>query len=112
MAEVLFNDLNVDAYFLEYDDMRSGDFTPLRFVPKDKTVVLGLVSSKLPQMESQADLIRRINEAARYMPLENICLSPQCGFSSTTHGNEITPDVQWDKLKLVIDTANEVWGES
>jgi len=111
VAEVLFNDLNVDTYFLEYDDVRSGDFTPLRFVPEDKTVVLGLVSSKLSQMESQADLISRINEAARYMPLENICLSPQCGFSSTTHGNEITPDVQWNKLKLVIDTAHEVWGE-
>lgn len=110
VAEVLFNDLNVDAYFLEYDDERSGDFTPLRFVPADKTVVLGLVSSKLSQMESQADLIRRINEAARYMPLENICLSPQCGFSSTVQGNEITPEVQWDKLKLVINTAHEVWG--
>jgi 5-methyltetrahydropteroyltriglutamate--homocysteine methyltransferase len=111
VAEVLFNDLNVDAYFLEYDDPRSGDFTPLRFVPADKTVVLGLVSTKLPQMESQGDLIRRINEAAGFMPLENICLSPQCGFSSTVHGNEITPEVQWAKLELVIDTAHEVWGD-
>lgn len=110
VAEVLFNDLNVDAYFLEYDDERSGDFTPLRFVPEGKTVVLGLVSSKLSQMESQADLIRRIHQAAKHMPLENICLSPQCGFSSTVHGNEITPQIQWDKLKLVIDTAQEVWG--
>ena len=74
-------------------------------------MVLGLVSSKLSQMEPQADLIRRINEAARYMPLDNICLSPQCGFSSTVHGNEITPQVQWDKLKLVINTAHEVWGQ-
>ncbi len=110
VAEVLFNDLNVDAYFLEYDDPRSGDFTPLRFVPADKTVVLGRVSTKLPQMESRGDLIRRINEAAGFMPLENICLSPQCGFSSTVHGNEITPEVQWAKLALVIDTAREVWG--
>jgi len=110
VAEVLFNDLKVDAYFLEYDDERSGDFAPLRFVPDDKIVVLGIVSSKIAQLEPQAELIQRINEAANYMPLENMCLSPQCGFSSTVHGNEITPDDQWAKLELVVNTAREVWG--
>ena len=111
VAEVLFNDMNVDAYFLEYDDERSGDFAPLRFVPEEKTVVLGIVSSKLPQLEPQSELIARINEAAKYMPLENMCLSTQCGFSSTVHGNKITPDDQWAKLELVVKTARAVWGE-
>jgi len=109
VAEVLFNDLNVDAYFLEYDDERSGDFSPLRFVPDSKIVVLGIISSKLPQLESIADLAKRIDEAAKYMPIENMCVSPQCGFSSTSHGNEITEDDQWAKLQLVVDTAREVW---
>jgi 5-methyltetrahydropteroyltriglutamate--homocysteine methyltransferase len=109
VAEVLFNDLNVDAYFLEYDDERSGDFAPLRFVPDNKTVVLGIISSKLPQLESITDLAKRIDEAAKYMPIENMCVSPQCGFSSTSHGNEITEDDQWAKLRLVVDTAHEVW---
>ena len=109
VAEVLFNDLNVDAYFLEYDDERSGDFSPLRFVPDNKIVVLGIISSKLPQLESIADLAKRIDEAAKYMPIENMCVSPQCGFSSTSHGNEITEDDQWAKLQLVVDTAREVW---
>jgi 5-methyltetrahydropteroyltriglutamate--homocysteine methyltransferase len=111
VAEVLFNDLNVDAYFLEYDDERSGDFSPLRFVPEDKTVVLGIVSSKIGTLEPKGDLIKRINEAAQYMPLENMCLSAQCGFSSTVHGNEITEDDQWAKLDLIVNTAREVWGE-
>ena len=110
VAEVLFNDLNVDAYFLEYDDERSGDFAPLRFVPDNKTVVLGIVSSKMPQLESVTDLAKRIDEAAQYMPIENMCISPQCGFSSTSHGNEITEDDQWAKLQLVVETAHEVWG--
>ena len=109
VAEVLFNDLNVDAYFLEYDDERSGDFSPLRFVPDNKIVVLGIISSKLPQLESITDLANRIDEAAKYMPIENMCVSPQCGFSSTSHGNEITEDDQWAKLQLVVDTAREVW---
>ena len=109
VAEVLFNDLNVDAYFLEYDDERSGDFAPLRFVPDNKTVVLGIVSSKLPQLESVTDLAKRIDEAAQYMPIENMCISPQCGFSSTSHGNEITEDDQWAKLRLVVETARKVW---
>lgn len=110
VAEVLFNDLNVDAYFLEYDDERSGDFAPLRYVPAHKSVVLGIVSSKLPQLETQAELITRIKEAAEYMPLDNMCLSTQCGFSSTVHGNKITEDDQWAKLELVVNTAREVWG--
>jgi 5-methyltetrahydropteroyltriglutamate--homocysteine methyltransferase len=112
IAEVLFNELNVDAYFLEYDDERSGDFAPLRFVPDDKTVVLGLVTTKLPTLESSRDLIQRIKKAAQYLPLENMCLSPQCGFSSTFHGNEISEDDQWSKLELVVQTALEIWGES
>ena len=111
VAEVLFNDLNVDAYFLEYDDERSGDFAPLRFVPEHKTVVLGLISSKLPQLESEKDLIMRINEAGQYMPVENMCISPQCGFSSTSHGNKITIDDQWRKLELVVKVARDVWGD-
>lgn len=112
IAEALFNELNVDAYFLEYDDERSGDFAPLRFVPDDKTVVLGLVTTKLPQLESRRDLIQRIKDAGKYMPLENMCLSPQCGFSSTLHGNEISENDQWSKLELVVNTAREVWGDN
>lgn len=111
VAEVLFKELNVDAYFLEYDDERSGDFAPLRFVPDNKTVVLGLVTTKVPELEPKRELIQRIKEASKYVPLENLCLSPQCGFSSTVHGNEITEDDQWAKLELVINTAREVWGD-
>jgi len=110
VAEVLFNDLNVDAYFLEYDDERSGDFAPLRFVPKNKVVVLGLISSKLPALEDQSMLINRVEEAAHFMPLENLALSPQCGFSSTSHGNNITMDDQWRKLELTVNTAKKIWG--
>ena len=111
VAEVLFNAINVDAYFLEYDDERSGDFAPLRFVPESKTVVLGLITTKVGELESQQELTQRINEAARYVPLERLCLSPQCGFSSTVHGNDITEDQQWAKLELVVNTAREVWGD-
>jgi 5-methyltetrahydropteroyltriglutamate--homocysteine methyltransferase len=111
VAEVLFNELNVDAYFLEYDDERSGDFTPLRFVPDNKTVVLGLVTTKIADLEPRQELIRRVEEAGQYVPLERLCLSPQCGFSSTVHGNEITEDNQWAKLELVINTAREIWGD-
>jgi 5-methyltetrahydropteroyltriglutamate--homocysteine methyltransferase len=110
VAEVLFNDLEVDGYFLEYDDARSGDFAPLRFVPKDKTVVLGLVSTKVGQLESRDDLKRRIDAAAKLVPMEQLCLSPQCGFSSTVHGNEIAMESQAAKLRLVVETAREVWG--
>ena len=110
VADVLFNALNVDAYFLEYDDERAGDFRPLRFVPHHKTVVLGLVTTKVGDLEARQTLIARVKEAARYMPLENMCLSPQCGFSSTVEGNEITEEDQWAKLRLVVDTAREIWG--
>jgi 5-methyltetrahydropteroyltriglutamate--homocysteine methyltransferase len=110
VAEVLFNELQVDGYFLEYDDARSGGFKPLRFVPEGKTVVLGLVSTKVSRLEDQAALIRRIEEASAYVPLDNLCLSPQCGFSSTFHGNAITEDDQWRKLELIVNTAATVWG--
>jgi len=110
VAEALLSRMNVDAYFLEYDDERSGDFRPLRFLPKGKTVVLGLVTTKLGQLEKKDDLKRRIEEAARYAPLEQLALSPQCGFSSTVHGNDIAVEQQIAKLRLVVETAREVWG--
>ena len=109
VAEVLFNELNVDAYFLEYDDERSGGFAPLRFVPPNKTVVLGLVTTKVGDLESTDELKRRVEEAARYTPIENLCLSPQCGFSSTVHGNDISEANQWAKLELVVNTARQIW---
>ncbi|MDB6002853.1 MAG: 5-methyltetrahydropteroyltriglutamate--homocysteine S-methyltransferase [Rhizobacter sp.] len=112
VAEALFKELNVDAYFLEYDDARSGDFAPLRHVPKDKVVVLGLVSTKLGELESKDDLKRRIDEAAKYVPMEQLALSPQCGFSSTVHGNDIAVEMQRDKLRLVVEVAQEVWGNT
>jgi 5-methyltetrahydropteroyltriglutamate--homocysteine methyltransferase len=110
VAEVLFNELAVDGYFLEYDDARSGDFAPLRFVPKGKTVVLGLVTTKLDALETKDALRRKIDEAARVIPLDQLCLSPQCGFSSTVHGNAIAMEAQAAKLRLVVETAREVWG--
>jgi 5-methyltetrahydropteroyltriglutamate--homocysteine methyltransferase len=110
VAEVLFNDLNVDGYFLEYDDARSGGFAPLRFVPKGKMVVLGLVTTKVSTLESKDSLKRRIDEATRYVPLDQLALSPQCGFSSTVHGNDIARESQVAKLRLVVETARDVWG--
>lgn len=110
IAEKMFGMLDVDRFLLEYDDERSGTFAPLRFIPKGKTVVLGLVSSKVPQMEDPEVLEKRIQEAAQYVPMENLALSPQCGFASTAEGNLITEDRQWAKLKLVVDTARRVWG--
>jgi 5-methyltetrahydropteroyltriglutamate--homocysteine methyltransferase len=112
VAKVLFNELNVDGYFLEYDDTRSGDFGPLRHVPKGKTVVLGIVSTKLGSLESKDDVKRRIDEAGKYLDLQQACLSPQCGFSSTVHGNDLAVEMQSAKLKLVVDVAREVWGEA
>jgi 5-methyltetrahydropteroyltriglutamate--homocysteine methyltransferase len=112
VARVLFNELQVDGYFLEYDDARSGDFAPLRHVPQGKKVVLGLVTTKLNQLETIDELKRRIDEAARFMPLEQLCLSPQCGFSSTVHGNDVAVEMQTRKLQLVVDTARAVWGYS
>jgi 5-methyltetrahydropteroyltriglutamate--homocysteine methyltransferase len=110
VAEVLFNELDVDGYFLEYDDARSGDFAPLRFVPAGKTVVLGLVTTKLNELETKDALKRKIDQAAKIIPLEQLCLSPQCGFSSTVHGNEIAREAQAAKVRLVVETAGEVWG--
>ncbi|MBN9461210.1 MAG: 5-methyltetrahydropteroyltriglutamate--homocysteine S-methyltransferase [Burkholderiales bacterium] len=110
VAQALLSEMDVDAYFLEYDDQRSGDFKPLRFLPKGKTVVLGLVTTKFDKLESKDVLKRRIEEATQYAPLEQLCLSPQCGFSSTVHGNDIAVEAQRAKLALVIETAREVWG--
>lgn len=110
IAEKLFGLLDVDAFMLEYDTERSGSFEPLRLVPRGKTVVLGLVTTKEPKLESQDDLRRRIDEAARYVPLENLALSTQCGFASVAAGNLLSIDDQWRKLALVVDTARKVWG--
>jgi 5-methyltetrahydropteroyltriglutamate--homocysteine methyltransferase len=111
VAEALLAEMDLDAYFLEYDDDRSGDFRPLRYLPKGKVVVLGLVTTKFGEMESKDALKRRIDEAAKYAPLEQLALSPQCGFSSTVHGNNIAVEAQRNKLKLVVETAREVWGD-
>src|ERR1700733_2916119 len=110
VAEALFSELDVDGFFLEYDDERSGGFEPLRFVPEGKMVVLGLVTTKRPELESKDDLKRRIDEAAKYVPLDQLCLSPQCGFSSTVEGNTLTYDQQVAKLRLIVETARETWG--
>ena len=109
VAEVLFNELDVDAYFLEYDDERSGDFAPLRLVPTGKTVVLGLVTSKHPDLESVDALAARVDEASSYVDLDQLCLSPQCGFASTVEGNQLTADQQWSKLSRVVDAAAAIW---
>ena len=110
VAEIVFDQPDVDGYFMEYDTERSGGFEPLRYVPKDKKVVLGLVSSKRPEIESKDLLKRRIDEAAKFFPLSQLCLSPQCGFASTHHGNRISEDVEKRKLALIVEVASEVWG--
>jgi 5-methyltetrahydropteroyltriglutamate--homocysteine methyltransferase len=110
VAEVLFNGINVDAYFMEYDDERSGSFAPLRFLPKGKTVVLGLVTSKRGDLETKDLLKRRIEEAAKHAPLDQLAISPQCGFASTEEGNTLTVEEQWAKLRLCVEVAEEVWG--
>jgi len=112
IAERLFDQINVDVFLLEYESERAGTFEALRFVPRSKAVVLGLVSSKLPALEPQDQLIRRIEEASRYVPLENLAVSPQCGFASTMEGNLLTEQEQWRKLQLVVDTARNVWKDS
>jgi 5-methyltetrahydropteroyltriglutamate--homocysteine methyltransferase len=112
IAEKLFTQLDVDAFLLEYESERAGTFEPLRFVPRSKSVVLGLVSSKLAALESPDDLRRRIDEASRYVPLENLALSPQCGFASALEGNLLSEDDQWRKLQLVADTARKVWNDA
>ena len=110
VAEILFNEIDIDAYFMEYDSDRAGGFEPLRFVPKGKTVVLGLVTSKSGQLESKDTLKRRIDEAAKFIALDQLCLSPQCGFASTEEGNILAEDEQWAKLRRIVEVADEVWG--
>ncbi|MGH3141853.1 MAG: 5-methyltetrahydropteroyltriglutamate--homocysteine S-methyltransferase, partial [Gaiellales bacterium] len=110
VAEALFNELQIDGFFLEYDDARSGTFEPLRFVPKGKMVVLGLVTTKRGELEDKDALKRRVEEASRYVPLEQLCISPQCGFSSTVEGNLVTQEQQVAKLRLIVETAEEIWG--
>jgi 5-methyltetrahydropteroyltriglutamate--homocysteine methyltransferase len=111
VADILLNEMNIDGFFLEYDDERSGDFAPLRFLPKGKQVVLGLMSSKLAAVESKEEIKQRIDEAAAYAPLDQLALSHQCGFSSTAHGNDIGEDDQWRKLERCVEVAAEVWGD-
>ena len=110
IAETIFNELPYDGFFLEFDDARSGDFAPLRFVPKHVRVVLGLVTSKVGALERKDDLKRRLDEAAKHVPIEQLCVSPQCGFSSTVEGNELTVDQEKAKLALCVELAREVWG--
>jgi 5-methyltetrahydropteroyltriglutamate--homocysteine methyltransferase len=112
IAEPLFSELAVDGFYMEYDDDRSGSFAPLRFVPKGKTVVLGLVTSKRPDLESKDQLKRRIQQACQYIDIDQLCLSPQCGFASTVDGNALTIDQEIAKLRLVVETAEEVWGSA
>jgi len=112
VAEILFNTINVHAYFMEYDTDRAGGFEPLRFVPKEKTVVLGLVTSKSGRLESKDDIRRRIEQAAKFVSLEQLCLSPQCGFASTEEGNILAEDEQWAKLRMIVELSEEVWGRS
>jgi 5-methyltetrahydropteroyltriglutamate--homocysteine methyltransferase len=112
VAEVLFNAIKVHGYFMEYDSDRAGGFEPLRFVPKDKIVVLGLITSKSGRLESKDVLKRRIDAAAKYVPLEQLCLSPQCGFASTEEGNLLAEEEQWKKLRMIVELADEIWGTS
>ena len=110
VAEALFNELAVDGFFMEWDDARSGSFEPLRFVPKGKVVVLGLVTTKTGELETKDFLKRRIEEAAEHVDVDQLCLSPQCGFSSTVEGNALSVEQEADKLRLIVETAEEVWG--
>jgi 5-methyltetrahydropteroyltriglutamate--homocysteine methyltransferase len=110
VAEILFNEIDIDAYFMEYDGDRAGGFEPLRFVPKGKMVVLGLVTSKIGTLESKDAIKRRIDEAAKFVALEQLCLSPQCGFASSEEGNILAEDEQWAKLRRIVEVAEEVWG--
>jgi 5-methyltetrahydropteroyltriglutamate--homocysteine methyltransferase len=112
VADKLFNQLDIKFYFLEYDSPRAGDFSPLRFVPKDKSIVLGLVSTKTAGLEDKAALARRVEDASRHVDLDRLALSPQCGFASIDEGNPISPAAQEAKLALVVEVAREIWGES
>ena len=110
VADILFNAIDVHGYFMEYDTDRAGGFEPLRLVPKGKSVVLGLVTSKSGRLESKDDIKRRIEQAAKFVPLDQLCLSPQCGFASTEEGNILAEDEQWAKLGMIVEVAQEVWG--
>ena len=110
IAKSFLKKMNVNAFFMEFDDQRSGDFSPLRFLPKDKYVVIGIMSSKNPELESKEQLKSRINDATKYVPVEQICISPQCGFASTKEGNLLTESQQWKKLERLVAVADEVWG--
>jgi 5-methyltetrahydropteroyltriglutamate--homocysteine methyltransferase len=110
VQEILFNKINVHGYFMEYDDQRSGGFEPLRMLPKGKSVVLGIVTTKSGKLESKDELKRRIDEAAKYAPVDQLCISGQCGFASTEEGNTLTEDEQWAKLRRMVEVAEEVWG--
>src|SRR5262249_12855665 len=109
VAEILFNSINVHGYFMEFDTERAGGFEPLRFVPKGKLVLLGLVTSKFGTLESKDEIKRRIDEAAKFVPLDQLCLSPQCGFSSSDEGNVLSEQEQWAKLRMIVEIADEVW---
>jgi 5-methyltetrahydropteroyltriglutamate--homocysteine methyltransferase len=111
VAELLFNTINVHGYFMEFDSERAGGFEPLRFVPKGKLVVLGLVTSKFGALESKDLIKRRIDQAAKFVPLDQICLSPQCGFASSEEGNIVAEEEQWAKLRMIVEVADEVWGQ-
>jgi 5-methyltetrahydropteroyltriglutamate--homocysteine methyltransferase len=110
VQEILFNKIKVHGFFMEYDSDRAGGFEPLRLVPKDRQVVLGLVTSKTGRLENKDDLKRRIEQAAKFISLDQLCLSPQCGFASTEEGNTLAEDEQWAKLRMIVEVANEVWG--
>jgi 5-methyltetrahydropteroyltriglutamate--homocysteine methyltransferase len=110
VAEILFNTINVHGYFMEYDTDRAGGFEPLRLVPKGKTVVLGLVTSKSGRLEPKDELKRRIDQASKFIDLDQLCLSPQCGFASTVEGNTLAEDEQWAKLAMIVELADEIWG--
>ena len=110
VAELLFNRINVHGYFMEYDTERAGGFEPLRFVPKGKTVVLGLVTSKSGRLESRDEIKRRIEQAAKFIDIDQLCLSPQCGFASTEEGNVLAEEEEWAKLRMIVEIADEVWG--
>ena len=110
VAEILFSEINIKSYFMEYDSERAGGFEPLRFVPKGKMVVLGLVTSKSGRLESKEELERRIEQATKFIDFDQLCLSPQCGFASTEEGNILTEDEQWAKLEMIVELADELWG--
>ena len=112
MQEILFNKIKVHGFFMEYDSERAGGFEPLRMLPKDRQVVLGLVTTKSGRLESKDEIKRRIDQAAKFVSLEQLCLSPQCGFASTEEGNVLAEDEQWAKLRMIIEIAGEVWGKS